>query len=388
VASRQLGPRSNVWAEPTVVEAAAWEFAETEQLLGIGEQLFGPYDWDRYDLLVLPPAFPFGGMENPRLTFLTPTLIAGDRSLIAVVAHELAHSWTGNLISNANAEHFWLNEGASTYAERRVIEAYQGQGAAELEWALGRRDLVEDIERLRTTGFWQLTRLRTRLEGIDPDDTFTVVPYEKGALLLRALELAVGRPAFDAFLREYIQAFRFGVLTSEVFADFAASRLGQEPLDRVDLQSWLFAPGLPPTAPEPRSSRLEAIAELRGLSPPEQQARGWSAIEWQLYLESISAPAEIGFLAELDRRFELTRTRNYDVLGKWLVLALRSRYEPADQRVEEVLGSVGRTRYLRQLYRALTEQDARRAQDLFERNAEAYHPITRQVISSALKSEA
>src|SRR6185436_14049891 len=127
LAFRSLGPRSGVYAEPSVVDAAAFEFADTEPMIHAVEELYGPYRWGRYDLLVLPPSFPFGGMENPRLTFATPTILSGDRSLVNLVAHELAHSWSGNLVTNATWNDFWLNEGFTVYFERRIMEEVSGR---------------------------------------------------------------------------------------------------------------------------------------------------------------------------------------------------------------------------------------------------------------------
>ncbi|MFN7133676.1 MAG: M1 family aminopeptidase/hydrolase, partial [Myxococcales bacterium] len=213
LASRDLGPRTRVWAEPEVLERAAWEFEAVERMLEAGERLFGPYDWDRFDLLTMPPSFPYGGMENPRLTFLTPTLLAGDRSLVGVVAHELAHSWTGNLVSNANAEHFWLNEGWTVYAERRILEVLEGPETTALHAALGRRALDRALERFRAQP--GLTKLRTSLAGVDPDEAFSEVPYEKGYLFLRALEEEVGREPFDRFVRAHFSKFRFRSLTTD-----------------------------------------------------------------------------------------------------------------------------------------------------------------------------
>jgi leukotriene-A4 hydrolase len=378
--SRDLSPRCRVWAEPGLVERSAWEFADTERMLASGEALFGEYDWERYDILVLPPAFPYGGMENPRLTFLTPSLLAGDRSLVAVIAHELAHSWTGNLISNANAEHFWLNEGGATYAERRIVEAVWGADVAELDWALGRRELDDTLQRLTEDGHPEWTRLRAELYGIDPDDAYTLVPYEKGALLLRALEQAAGRVAFDRFLREYIQTFRFGVLTTEEFVAFLGEHL---PTD-VDLRRWLYEPGLPDDVPTAESARLETIVALGRQAPEDKLARAWSATEWQIYLDGLMPEVPIQLLEEIDRRFSLTQNSNYDVLEKWLTLAIRSGYQAAFARVDEVLGSMGRMKYLRPLYRALNERDPAHAKALFQRSAAQYHPIARQVIEGLL----
>jgi len=379
---RELSPRCAVWAEPSAVDAAAWEFADTERMLQTGERLFGAYDWQRYDVLVLPPSFPYGGMENPRLTFLTSAVVAGDRSLISVIAHELAHSWTGNLISNANGEHFWLNEGWTTYAERRIVEEVWGAEVAALEWALGRRELDEDIQRFERLGQPELTRLRTYLAGVDPDDAFSVVPYEKGALFVRSIEDQVGRKRFDRFISAYIAKYRFQALTSEEFLDFAEADLETH----IDAEPWLNQPGVPSTAPVSHSARLKTIERLNGSLPSAEQANGWTAIEWQLYIESLSASATMSQLADVDRRFKLTQSRNYDVVAKWLAVAGRRGYAPAVERIQEVLCQVGRIKYLRPLYGALLDTDATRelAKRTFERCAESYHPIARAVVAELL----
>src|SRR5512140_2395424 len=275
---RDLSPRSRVWAEPEVVEAAAWEFAGIEEMIAKAERLFGPYEWDRYDMLVLPPSFPYGGMENPRMTFLTPTLLAGDRSLVDVVAHELAHSWTGNLVTNASAEHFWLNEGFTVFAERRILEALEGPEEAALHAALGRRSLETAIEHFRAHP--HLTALRTHLTGIDPDDVFSQVPYEKGYLLLCAMEAAAGRPAFDKYLRKYIDTFRFKALTTEDWVAFTERELPGV-LAKVNGEAYLHQPGIPASAPSPRSRRLEELQRLMGTVPSEEAVKEWTPSEWQ-----------------------------------------------------------------------------------------------------------
>ncbi|MEO1335971.1 MAG: M1 family aminopeptidase/hydrolase, partial [Myxococcota bacterium] len=214
LASADVGPRSRVYAEPDVIDAAAWEFADIDAHLERAEALFGPYEWDRFDMLVMPASFPYGGMENPRLTFLTPTLLAGDRSLVSVVAHELAHSWTGNLVTNANANHFWLNEGFTVYAERRIVEALYGRPTRLLHDAVERKHLEDDIARLSATDP-ALTQLRVDLEGHDPDEVYSSVPYEKGYLFLARLEQAAGRDRFDVFLKRYIERFRFTSIVTD-----------------------------------------------------------------------------------------------------------------------------------------------------------------------------
>ncbi|HWU88170.1 MAG TPA: M1 family metallopeptidase [Kofleriaceae bacterium] len=384
LASRELSPRSRVWAEPAVLDRAAHEFAGVEEMIGAAEGLFGPYDWDRFDLLVLPPSFPYGGMENPRLTFVTPTAIAGDRSLVSLIAHELAHSWTGNLVTNANAEHFWLNEGFTVYAERRIVEALWGTDAAVLHAALGRRDLDEEVARFARTP--ELTRLRTHLAGVDPDDAFSRVPYEKGYFFLRALEEAAGKDAFSRWLRRYLDAFRFRAITTD---DFTAHLERELPgaLAAVDAPRWLHGEGVPDNAPRPRSERLAGIERLAGALPAGDVVRGWSPTEWQLYLESVPRPAPAEHLRALDERFALSASTNYEVLVTWLVLALRSGYHAVLPRAEEVLRSVGRMKFLRPLYLALASDPHTRADAsrIFEQAAAGYHPIARQVIEGVLR---
>jgi len=384
LASRELSPRNRVWAEPEVVDAAAHEFAGVTAMMTAAEVLFGPYDWDRYDILTMPPSFPYGGMENPRLTFLTPTLIVGDRSLASVVAHELAHSWTGNLVTNANAEHFWLNEGFTVYAERRIVEELEGRDVAALQAALGRRGLDESLERFADRR--ELTKLRTQLAGVDPDDAFSRVPYEKGYLLLCALEGAVGRDAFTRWLRSYLGAFRFGAITT---ADFEAHIEAHLPgaLAAVDARAWIDGEGLPANAPRIRSSRLDAIESLAGAIPPVAQAADWTPVEWALYLESVPRPAPLATCEALDAQYHLTASANHDVLVPWLVLALRSGYLVVVPRVEQLLAEVGRMKYLRPLYTALAGDPRTRpvAEAVFGRAGATYHPISRQLVESVLR---
>ncbi len=383
LAAKELGPRSRVWAEPSVLASAAWEFAGVDAMLAAAEKLFGPYDWDRFDVLTMPPSFPYGGMENPRLTFVTPALIAGDRSLVSVLAHELAHSWTGNLITNASAEHFWLNEGWTVFAERKILAALEGRERAELHAALGRRALDRALEQFKDRP--ELTALRTHLVGVDPDEVFSVVPYEKGYLFLRALEEAVGEERFSAFVHRYVAAFRFQSLTTERFCEFVEANLPGA-LAQVNAQAWLTQPGLPANAPTPKSERLSALLAAVPQVPTAEAAKDWTPLEWQLYLESQPHPAPLDRLALLDERFGLTRSQNAEIRVAWLTLAVASGYEAALPAVEDVLGRVGRMKYLRPLYVALFARPQTRelARSLFTRYAARYHPIARQVVEGIL----
>jgi aminopeptidase N len=383
VESRELGPRSRVWAEPSVVDAAAWEFEGIDALLTAGERLFGPYAWDRFDVLVMPPSFPFGGMENPRLTFVTPTLLAGDRSQVRVIAHELAHAWTGNLVTNANAEHFWLNEGWTRYAELRITEAVEGADVAALLLAICRKDLEEAIGRFVGEGRSELTKLRTQLSGVDPDDAFSTVPYDKGNLFLMTIEAAIGRPRFDAFLKRYLERFRFGALTTEEFSSFTEEELPGV-LARIDAGRWLDEAGLPENAPVTDSARLRAVVALGYALPEAGQLT--SSTEWNLWLERVPRPSDAAFCAALDERFALTKNGNMEVKVAWLRLAITSSYDAVLPEVERVLGTVGRMKYLIPLYTALHARSdtAPLAVRIFEHAARGYHPIARAVVQARL----
>jgi leukotriene-A4 hydrolase len=370
--SKDLGPRSRVWSEPAWIERSAYEFAQVDQMLTAAENLFGPYDWERFDFLVLPPSFPYGGMENPRLTFLTPTLLAGDRSLVDVLAHELAHSWAGNLITNATAEHFWLNEGLTVYAERRIVEALHGKDVAAISAANGWKSLEEAIENFKD------------LNGVDPDAAYSVVPYEKGYLLFLAMEIAMGRQNFDRFLKNYLEHFRFKSITTEEFIEFTR-REAPGILDKIEATNYFDGVGIPPNAIRPKSQRLDAIAALGADLPSAAQAKAWTVPEWCVWLAHLPTLTP-GRCQEIDSLFKLTQSGNYEILVGWLENAVPAGYAPALDRAEQVLGQVGRMKYLKPLYRAIAKQDAKRAATIFDKNRRGYHPIAVQTVSAILDS--
>lgn len=387
--ARELSPRSRVWGEPPVLDVATHDFAEVEDMIRAAEALFGPYAWDRFDLLVMPPSFPYGGMENPRLTFLTPTLLTGDRSLVNVVAHELAHAWTGNLVTNASAEHFWLNEGFTVYAERRIIEALEGPDSAALHAALGHRDLEHDLARLSKIDP-ELTALRTHLEGRDPDQVFSTVPYEKGYLLLRAIEEAVGRPAFDGFLQKYIEQHAFQSLTTEAFVAFLDAEL---PAARaaVDLDRWLYRAGLPEDAPRPRSEaleRLEALSQqLASRDAPTEALARLGPTEWQVLLTSLPSALPDDVRRALETEFQLSASANPEVRVAWLARAARADDLAHDDAIFDMLTRQGRMKYLRPLYAGLLERGPEgrvRAEDIFAEAHARYHPVARAMVADLL----
>ena len=370
LAFRALGERSGVYAEPSMIDAAAYEFADTEAMIGAVEAMYGPYRWGRYDLLVLPPSFPFGGMENPRLTFATPTVIAGDRSLVSLVAHELAHSWSGNLVTNATWSDFWLNEGFTVYVERRVLERLFGAERAAMEAVLGRRQLDDEM-----AGLPESDRvLHLPLEGRDPDDGCTLVPYEKGALLLRTIEREVGRARFDDFLRAYFDHFAFQSITTEEFLTFIRRALPTH----VPLEEWIFRPGIPADAAEPHSDVFERIEA----GWPSDTSR-WSTHEWLHFLRSQEPPD----MARLDREFHLSESRNSEILFEWLLMAVEENYAPALAGVGPFLKSVGRRKFLKPLYSELikTPQGQQMARAIYAEARAGYHPIAQATIDGIVK---
>ncbi|CAI5476074.1 unnamed protein product [Closterium sp. Yama58-4] len=395
IASKTLSPRVKVYAEPSQVEAAAYEFSETEDKIKAAEALFGPYGWGDFNLLLMPPAFPYGGMENPRCTFLTPTLLAGDRSLASVVAHELAHSWTGNLVTNADYSSFWLNEGWTVYAERRILEATEGEEKAKLDAAMGWLDLQKGLSRFTSeTGsssrrFTQLDLGTDGLDEIDPDEVFSEVPYEKGFFFLTRLEKAVGRAAFDAFITKYISKFAFQSITTATFLDFLKAELprvmekGSE--SWVDVEEWVRGQGMLAEAESivPQSARLASVQRAaRGfVEDPHSKfgqadASDWGPDEWQIFLAGLPRTLPVETLVRLDEEFGFSKSKNAEIRVGFLTVAAQSGATQFHPEVESTLMSVGRMKYLRPLYTALIKGGAKdMAERVFEAAKAGYHPI-------------
>ena len=360
---RPIGSRSGVYAEPSVVEKAASEFADVEKMIEAAEELGGPYRWGRYDILVLPPSFPFGGMENPRLTFATPTVLAGDRSLTSLVAHELAHSWSGNLVTNATWRDFWLNEGFTTYFENRIMETLYGPDRAAMLESLGRRELVDKLAALKDQPGDQILHLN--LAGRDPDDAATPVAYEKGAAFLRMVEHTVGRDRFDTWLVGYFNRHAFTSLTTEQFLeDFRANLLdGDANLEqKMRLTEWIEQPGLPTNATVPTSkafARVEAQADRfkSGIPAGQLDTSGWVTQQWQQFIGLLPEQMREEQLRQLDDAFGFSRTGNSEILFAWLRIAIRHHYTPALPALEHFLTSQGRRKFLQPLYQDLMSRD-------------------------------
>jgi leukotriene A-4 hydrolase/aminopeptidase len=390
----QMSARTGVWSEPSIVGPAAKEFDDTEKMMQAVESLYGAYRWGRYDLLVLPPSFPFGGMENPRLTFATPTILAGDKSLVSLVAHELAHSWSGNLVTNATWRDFWLNEGFTVYLEARIQELVFGERRANMEAAL-------ELDSLRDEMKTQEPRdqvLYVELEGRDPDDGFTQVPYIKGMLFLRTIEKAVGREKFDQFLRGYFDHFAFQSITTGDFLSYLDEHLlSQEPgvAEKLQIHEWIHELGLPGNAALPVSDALEEVtAKAKAWTAGETELGGiptgeWSTQEWLQFLRSLPEQLSAEQMRQLDEAFGLTRAGNSEIAHQWLLIAVRNQYQPAYARVDEFLTTVGRRKFLKPLYEELakTPEGKQRAEKIYAKARSGYHPISQVAVDEIVGSE-
>ena len=387
-----MSGRTGVWAEPAVVKRAAREFEDTESMMQAVESLYGSYRWGRHDLLVLPPSFPFGGMENPRLTFATPTILAGDKSLVSLVAHELAHSWSGNLVSNATWRDFWLNEGFTVYVENRIQEAVFGRERALMEASLEVHELEEELARLKPAD----QVLHADLSGRDPDEGFTTVPYIKGMLFLLSLETAAGRPAFDAFLRSYFDHFAFQSITTEDFLNYLEETLLKENPsigERVPIARWISEPGLPDAFPRPASDALSKVREqarswLAGEAALRDiETREWVTQQWLHFLRALPERLDDARLLELDEAFEFSRSGNSEILYQWLLIAVRNDFADANQELELFLTTVGRRKFLKPLYQELvkTPDGLARARRIYGKAKAGYHPIASATIEDILR---
>jgi aminopeptidase N len=376
-----MSERTGIYAEPSLVAAAAAEFEDTEKMLQISEELYGPYRWGRYDLLILPPSFPFGGMENPRLSFITPTVIAGDKSLVALIAHELAHSWSGNLVTNATWRDLWLNEGFTSFLTDRIMHQVYGERRAQMEYFLDVQSLQRQMAEMPAGD--QI--LAVDMRGRDPDDVFSGVPYTKGQLFLTWLETQLGRERFDEFLRSYFDEFAFQSITTEQFVSYLdTALLAKYPgvVSRARIQEWIFEPGLPSDRPQPYSNAFEVIAAftsdwLAGRKTlAEAGNEDWSVHEWLYFLNNLPDEMAASRMGELDAAFALNATRNNEIAHSWFLQAILHDYAPAFEPMEDYLVGIGRRKLIVPLYVALmgSEDGKAYAQRVYAKARPGYHP--------------
>jgi leukotriene-A4 hydrolase len=385
---QETGPRTGVYAEKSMIKEAAKEFADTESMIQANEKMFGPYRWSRYDVLVMPPSFPEGGMENPRLSFITPTVIVGDKSLVSVIAHELAHAWAGNLVGNATWRDLWLNEGFTDYMESRIMSAVYGEQRSSMEAVLGLKSLRSDLARLKPADQILAIDLRDR----DPDEVFSEIPYEKGRLFLNYLDAKFGRERFDAFLRGYFDHFAFKSITTEQFLAYLQENLldrfpGMVTRDQVN--AWVLRPGLPADAVLPATTMFEPVDEARaawlaGKLAPKKLGMDWIAQQWLYFLNNMPATLLPSQLADLDKAFGFSKSPNAEIAHGWFKLVIANDYQPSFPRLEEYLKTVGRRKLIAPLYEALmkTPSGAVVAKRVFAKARPGYHPETVKAIEA------
>ncbi|MDE1467736.1 M1 family metallopeptidase [Aurantiacibacter sp. D1-12] len=382
----ELGPRSGVYAEPEMIAAAEQELGDTEEMIDAGSELFGDYRWGRYDMIILPPAFPYGGMENPVMTFLTPTFIAGDRSNNGLIAHELAHSWSGNLTTYASWRDGWLNEGVTSYIENRISEEVYGELRAEQEYTLSYASLVEAVEEAGADN--PTTAMRTP-DGTSPFDTVGPAIYDKGTVFLRTVENIVGREAFDTWLTAWFDNHAFQPVTSEMMlADMRENLIGDnaELEEQLMLDEWVYGTGIPENAlaPDPAAfADADAAAQAYAADGtlPETESWGeWTAASQRRFLETLPETMSAEQLAALNETLGLSESGNNEVLFLWLEAALRNAYDPAVPQARQFLATVGRNKFVSPLFRAMWDTGSWGqpiATELYQTTRPGYHSYTR-----------
>ena len=389
---RPIDGRTGVYAEHSVLEKAAFEFAQLGQMVNAAEKLFGPYRWGRYDVLVLPPSFPYGGMENPNLTFLTPGVIAGDRSLTSLLAHELGHSWSGNLVTNATWDDVWLNEGFTTYVEHRIGEAVFGRHEAEMQDVMSRKVLADNM-----TDYGKGhadTRLKISTHGRNPDDSLSDIPYEKGYAFLQAVEKAVGREAFDKFITQYFNDHAFQSITTEAFLDYFNKHLIKENkalAKKIKAEEWIYKSDIPSNIPAVKSEDFDRIDAIQkswrktGVKGLAKQIK--STNEKQHFIDYLPKDITAQEMAALDDEFHFTDQGNFVIKRQWFAIAIRQRYEPAYPAIEQFMIATSRTGSLTTLYREMikTAEGKIWAKQIFDRAKPAYHATTVEAIGNLLK---
>jgi leukotriene-A4 hydrolase len=389
IAVKETGPRSAVYAEPSVVGKAAHEFEDTEKMIATAEGLYGPYRWDRYDILVLPPSFPYGGMENPNMTFATPTVLVGDKSLVSLVSHELAHSWSGNLVTAASWRDIWLNEGVTTYVQGRITEALYGKTLADEESLLSARGLQKELPTMPANS----QKLAPDPRGIGADDSLSNVAYDKGSWFLRTLEQRFGRDRFDNYLKGYFDHFAFRSITTEQMLDYMKPNLIEEypgKMSWAEVRAWVYDSGVPKDASLPDSPRFNAIDKERTdflagtLAADRLDAKGWNTQEWMYFLDRLPDVAPLDRLQQLDAAWHLTGTPNAEIGMRWYSHAIAAGDKAAWTAAAEHMTRIGRLYLTLPLYQAFakTPGGLAYAQQVYARAKAGYHPLTQQAVEA------
>ncbi|HBH07483.1 MAG TPA: aminopeptidase [Flavobacteriales bacterium] len=391
---RKMSDRTGVYAEPEVIEAAVLEFEETDEMMKIAESFFGPYQWERYDILVLPPSFPFGGMENPRLTFVTPTIIAGDKSLTALIAHELAHSWSGNLVTNATWNDFWLNEGFTVYLERRIMDSLRGSDFNDMLAVLGYQDLEYDLARLPK----EETSLYLDLAGRNPDDGMTDIAYEKGALFLTYLEENVGRKNMDQFLTDYFKQNSFSSITTANFLeqlDTIMFKGDSNRMKKLRIDRWVYRAGLPGEHIEPTSSEIQYVRSTmkawsdKAFSFDELETSDWNALQWIDFLRRLPDTLSAERYQRLDMIFKFSQSPNNEIKAIWFERSIQAGYIGVKDELKAFLMEVGRRKFLYPIYEAMLSNDEYNslARSIYKDARKNYHSVSRKSIDQLMDKD-
>lgn len=389
---KAMSKQTGIYAESYILDRAAAEFEDTQAMIDETEKLFGPYRWGRYDLLILPPSFPFGGMENPRLSFITPTVVAGDKSLVNLIAHELAHSWSGNLVTNESWRDLWLNEGFTSYVENRIMEAVFGTNRAIMEQALDAQRLDYQVAEIAPGD----TQLYIDLKGRDPDDAFTSVPYIKGQLFLIYLEKQFGREVFDAFIMDYFDNHAFESLGTAAFVKYIEANLvNKNPgiISMKEINEWIFEQGLPSFVPKPKSDAFTIIDGLISdytgdkLTLDAVDNKGWTVHEWLHFINNLPLDLSLSKMAELDATYGLTKSTNAEIAHAWFLLSLKAGYKAIMPALEEYLVAIGRRKLIVPLYKALAEAPEGKAwaTKVYKKARPGYHPLAQGTVDNVLK---
>jgi aminopeptidase N len=380
----KLGKRSGVYAEPNMLEASVHEFQDVEKMIDVAEGLYGEYAWEQYDIIVLPPSFPFGGMENPRLTFATPTIIAGDRSLTSLIAHELAHSWSGNLVTNSTWDDFWLNEGFTVYFEGRIIEELYGKDYSDMLSILSYQGLEGELKELKEED----THLKLNLKGRNPDDGMTAIAYDKGCFMLKMIEESVGRDKFDSFLKKYFADFKFKNLNTEEFMTYIHTNLPES--KDLNLGDWIYEAGLPDNCPKVSSTNFDRVDEklkLKSNLTPEviTDMKKWTTHEWLHYIRGIESTWTLGELGAIDNAFGFTNSTNSEIAAAWFENSIEARYRLVYPKLEQFLVKVGRRKFLTPLYKALLKaNDKATALRIYQKARPNYHFVATNTMDELL----
>jgi aminopeptidase N len=389
-----IGEETGVYAEPELIKSAAHEFADMQDMVDTAEALYGEYRWGRYDVIVLPPSFPFGGMENPRLTFATPTIIAGDRSLTALIAHELAHSWSGNLVTNANWEDIWLNEGFTVYFENRIMEEIYGKDMANMLALLSLQDLKDEIEQLKSEGRAADTRLKVDLKGRNPDDGLTGVPYDKGFYFLKLIEETVGRQKWDAFLADYFDEHAFKVMTTDKFLqELDEELLSENPAwkENIRVEEWVHGEGLPDNYPKIESRKFAQVKESlqnwkTGTTAGKLKTENWVTPQWLYFITNLENNLSQDQMQQLDNQFGFTKSGNKEIQAAWMEKTIPLNYAPAIEESKDFLVEVGRRKFLVPIYKAILRSEAGKdkALAIYKEARPNYHAVSRETLDKIL----